>query len=87
MCVRACVCACVCVSHVYVHRLFFKDMQHKALEKKSNIEYLEQIGWQQFLPKFVIEGVPVCYYHLLFVVRFSPAFEQLWTAHLALSTN
>jgi len=35
-------------------------MQHKALEKKSNIEYLEQIGWQQFLPKFVIEGIPVC---------------------------
>jgi len=47
--------------HVYafVCRLFFKDMQHKALEKKSNIEYLEQIGWQQFLPKFVIEGIPV----------------------------
>ena len=43
----------------FVHRLFFKDMQHKALEKKSNIEYLEQIGWQQFLPKFVIEGIPV----------------------------
>jgi len=35
-------------------------MQHKALEKKSNIEYLEQVGWQQFLPKFVIEGIPVC---------------------------
>jgi len=38
-------------------------MQHKALEKKSNIEYLEQIGWQQFLPKFVIEGIPVCFIH------------------------
>jgi len=38
-------------------------MQHKALEKKSNIEYLEQIGWQQFLPKFVIEGIPVGFIH------------------------
>jgi len=49
-----------CVCFFSVCRLFFKDMQHKALEKKSNIEYLEQIGWQQFLPKFVIEGIPVC---------------------------
>jgi len=51
------VCVYVCVRR----RLFFKDMQHKALEKKSNIEYLEQIGWQQFLPKFVIEGIPVSF--------------------------
>jgi len=54
------VCVCVCVCDMC--RLFFKDMQHKALEKKSNIEYLEQIGWQQFLPKFVIEGIPVRFF-------------------------
>jgi len=45
-------------------------MQHKALEKKSNIEYLEQVGWQQFLPKFVIEGIPVCFV-ITFTVWFS----------------
>ena len=63
--------------HVLAFRLFFKDMQHKALEKKSNIEYLEQVGWQQFLPKFVIEGIPVClvtFYCVLLI--YASQFEQ-----------
>lgn len=35
-------------------------MQHNALEKKSNIEYLEkEIGLKRFLPKSVIDSMRV----------------------------
>ena len=45
----------------FPQRRFFKDMQHNALEKKSNMEYLEkEIGLKRFLPKSVIEETKVC---------------------------
>jgi len=56
-------------------------MQHKALEKKSNIEYLEQVGWQQFLPKFVIEGIPVCFVNLHCMVLMYVS-QSVHTLHL-----
>ena len=45
----------------FLYRRFFKDMQHNALEKKSNMEYLEkEIGLKRFLPKTVIDEMKVC---------------------------
>ncbi len=39
-------------------RRLFKDMLQNALEKKSNIEYLEkEVGLHKFLPKIVLENV------------------------------
>lgn len=40
-------------------RMFFKDMGQNTLEKKSNIEYLEQAGWNRFFPKSVTESFQV----------------------------
>ncbi|CAH1775354.1 unnamed protein product [Owenia fusiformis] len=38
-------------------RRFFKDMSYEALEKKSNMEYLEkEIGFKRFFPKSVIDN-------------------------------
>ena len=42
------------------YRRFFKDMQQVALDKKSNMEYLEkEIGLKRFLPKSIIDNVKV----------------------------
>ena len=39
-------------------RRLFKDMLQNALDKKSNIEYLEkEVGLHKFLPKVVLETV------------------------------
>ncbi|CAG7731841.1 unnamed protein product [Allacma fusca] len=39
-------------------RHYFKDMQHIALDKKSNLEYIEKdIGLHKFLPKTVLSSV------------------------------
>lgn len=39
-------------------RYFFKDMPQIALDKKSNLEYLEkEIGLHKFLPRAVIDGM------------------------------
>ncbi|XP_023933650.1 focal adhesion kinase 1 isoform X1 [Lingula anatina] len=39
-------------------RRFFKDMPQTALEKKSNIEYLEkEIGLKRFMPKTVLDSM------------------------------
>ena len=39
-------------------RRLFKDMLQNALEKKSNIEYLEkEVGLYKFLPKIILESV------------------------------
>ena len=49
------------VSH---SRRIFKHMQQNALEKKSNMEFLEkEIGLKRFLPKKILETVKVL--HLL----------------------
>ena len=41
-------------------RRFFKDMQQVALDKKSNMEYLEkEVGLKRFFPKHVVEGMKV----------------------------
>ena len=38
-------------------RRLFKDMLQNALEKKSNIEYLEkEVGLYKFLPKIILEN-------------------------------
>jgi focal adhesion kinase 1 len=38
-------------------RHYFKDMQHFALDKKSNLEYIEKdVGLHKFLPKSVLVG-------------------------------
>ena len=35
-------------------------MVQNALDKKSNLDYLEkEIGWQRFLPKYFIEAMKV----------------------------
>jgi len=39
--------------------MLFKDMPYNALDKKSNIDILEESGWKRFLPKFVIENTQV----------------------------
>ena len=45
---------------IYLYRRFFKDMQQVALDKKSNMEYLEkEIGLKRFLPKSIIENLKV----------------------------
>lgn len=42
-------------------RRFFKDMQPSALEKKANIEFLEnEIGLRRFLPDTIIAQMKVC---------------------------
>lgn len=39
-------------------RRFFRDMQPNALDKKSNIDYLEkEIGMKRFLPKSILDNV------------------------------
>lgn len=39
-------------------RNYFKDMPHMALDKKSNLEYLErEMGWNKFLPKCIIDQI------------------------------
>lgn len=38
-------------------KCFFKDMPPNALEKKSNLEYLErEVGLQKFLPRAILEA-------------------------------
>lgn len=38
-------------------RYFFKDMQQIALDKKSNLEYLErEVGLNKFLPKAILDA-------------------------------
>jgi len=38
-------------------RHYFKDMQHFALDKKSNLEYIEKdVGLHKFLPKSILTG-------------------------------
>ena len=37
-------------------RRFFRDLPPNALDKKSNIEFVEQVvGWTKFLPRAVVE--------------------------------
>ena len=37
-------------------RRFFRDLPPSALDKKSNIEFVEQVvGWTKFLPRAVVE--------------------------------
>ena len=44
-------------------RRFFKDMPHVALDKKSNMEYIEkEIGLKRFLPTTVIRSMKVLEY-------------------------
>ncbi|KAK7791000.1 hypothetical protein R5R35_007897 [Gryllus longicercus] len=39
-------------------RYFFKDMPHVALDKKSNLEYLErEVGLNKFMPRAVLDGM------------------------------
>ncbi|XP_044731182.1 focal adhesion kinase 1 [Chrysoperla carnea] len=39
-------------------RNYFKDMPQMALDKKSNLEYLErEIGWNKFLPKCITDTI------------------------------
>jgi len=41
-----------------VFRTFCKDMAYAALDKKSNLDYLEkEIGFHKFLPKTILEGI------------------------------
>ena len=41
-------------------RRFFKDMQQNALDKKSNIEYLEkEVGLKRFLPRSITDSMKV----------------------------
>jgi focal adhesion kinase 1 len=43
----------------------FKHMQQNALEKKSNMEFLEkEIGLKRFLPKKILDSVKVSTCHL-----------------------
>lgn len=43
-----------------MRRRFFKDMQPNALDKKSNLDYLEkEIGMKRFLPKSVLDALKV----------------------------
>ena len=49
----------LCIS-IMVGRRFFKDMPQVALDKKSNMEYLEkEIGLKRFLPKSMIDSMKV----------------------------
>lgn len=34
-------------------------MSHRALDKKSNMDFLEEMGWKKFLPQSVIDNVQV----------------------------
>lgn len=39
------------------YRCFFKDMPQIALDKKSNLDYLEkEVGLQKFLPKSILDA-------------------------------
>lgn len=41
-----------------MYRRFFKNLQENALEKKSNIEYLEKdVGLRRFLPRTVVDSM------------------------------
>ena len=40
-------------------RLFYKEVQYNALEKKSNVDYLEEVGWKQFIPEVILDKIPV----------------------------
>lgn len=37
-------------------RTFYQDMSYSALEKKSNMDFLEEMGWKKFLPQSVVEN-------------------------------
>ena len=43
---------------------FFKNLQQNALDKKSNMEYLEkELGLQRFIPKSVLNAIKVSVKH------------------------
>lgn len=44
-------------SIMFYYRCFFKDMPQIALDKKSNLDYLEkEVGLQKFLPKSILDA-------------------------------